>query len=170
MLFCDLYRYVPCGSGARGVVRLLNYIGTMLIHPGWHAVFNYRLAQIFYRLKLLPVSWLLYRCNMFVFSIDIHPGVKSGPGLWMPHPIGIVIARDAELGCECTVYQNVTIGGRGNPPSIGSRVVLGAGSCVIGEVMIGDCVIVGANAAVVKSVPADTTVGGVPARAIVPAA
>lgn len=166
MLFEDLYRYVPRGAEARGLVRILRYLATMLLHPGWHAVFGYRLASMFMVLKLYPVSWLIYRWNMFVFSIDIHPRIMIGAGLWIPHPIGIVIARDASLGSECTVYQNATIGGRGAPPSIGNGVMIGAGACIIGPVTVGDNVQIGANAVVVESVPAGAKVGGVPARKI----
>ena len=139
-------------------------IAAMLFHPGWHAIFNVRLAQLFRRFRLYPLGWLVYRWNMLIFSIDIHPAVSLGSGLWMPHPIGIVIARDAIIGSACTVYQNVTIGGRGAPPVIGDKVKVGAGACVIGPVIVGDHAQVGANAVVVKSVPDNAKAGGVPAR------
>ena len=165
-LFCDLYRYVPRGAESAGIERLLRFLATMCLHPGWHAVFSVRLAQFLRRIRLYPLSWLVYRWNMLIFSVDIHPAVSLGPGLWMPHPIGIVMARDAIIGRGCTVYQNVTIGGRGTPPVIGDEVMIGAGACVIGPVIAGNHVRIGANAVVVESVDEGLHVGGVPARQI----
>jgi serine O-acetyltransferase len=167
-IFCDLYRYVPKGAESRGIEKVLRFLAAMCIHPGWRAVYNLRLSQLFRRLRLYPLSWLMYRWNMFAFSVDIHPAVSIGAGLWMPHPVGIVIARDAVIGCECTIYQNVTVGGRGNPPVIGNQAMIGAGACVLGPAKVGDNVAIGANSVVVDSVPDDVSVGGVPAKILGP--
>lgn len=163
-LFGDLRRYVPKGGESHGLVKVLRYMATMFLHPGWHAVFNLRLAQLFYGIYLVPVGWILYRLNMLCFAIDIHPRVKIGSGAWLPHPFGIVVARDAQIGTNATIYQNATIGGRRNPPVLGNGVVVGAGACILGPVVLGDNVVVGANAVVTKSFPPNVVVTGVPAR------
>lgn len=162
--FGDLYRYVPRGGETKGVERFLRFIATTLLHPGWQAMFIFRLSQVFHRLKLFPISWCLYRFNMHLFSIDIPPAVRLGRGAWVPHPIGIVIARDAQIGDEATIFQNVTIGGRGAPPTLGNGVVLGAGACVLGPAILGDRVRVAANSLVTRSFAGGVTVAGVPAR------
>ena len=166
LLFADLPRYVPRYAESKGLTKAFRCIAVMLLHPGWHAVFNFRLAQLLRRLKLLPISWLVYRWNMFVFCTDMHPVLKIGPRLWLPHPFGIVIARDAVLGSDCTVYQHATIGGRGDPPLVGDRVMIGAGACIIGPARVGSNVQIGANAVVVEPVPDGVTVAGVPARVV----
>jgi serine O-acetyltransferase len=165
-LFGDLWRYVPRGGESKGLVKAGRYFATMLLHPGWHAMFHLRLAQVFRRMKLYPLSWFLYRLNMFLFRIDIPPEVSIGRGAWLPHPIGIVIARDATIGQCATIYQNVTIGGRHNPPVLGNSVIVGAGAVVLGPVTLGDGVCVGANAVVTKSFPSGVTVVGVPAEVL----
>jgi serine O-acetyltransferase len=163
-LFCDLYRYVPRGGETRGLERLVRFIGTALVHPGWQAVFILRLSQAFHRVKLYPISWFLYRLNMVLFSLDIPPAVELGRGAWLPHPIGIVMSRDTRIGSEATIYQNVTIGGRGQPAVLGNGVMVGAGACVLGPATLGDKVRVGANSLVTRSFPAGVTIAGVPAR------
>ncbi|MCK5850528.1 MAG: serine O-acetyltransferase [Kiritimatiellae bacterium] len=166
LLFGDLWRYVPRGGHTHGVQRVLRFVATMLLHSGWHAVFNFRLAQMFYKLRLYPVGWLVYKWNMFLFGIDIAPRVQMGAGAWLPHPLGIVLARDSVIGKNATIYQNVTVGGRGRPPAIGDVVVLGAGACVLEDVVLGDNVRVGANAVVTKSFESDLTLVGSPAKPV----
>lgn len=162
--FCDLYRYVPRGGESRGVERVLRFLATMLVHPGWQTVFLFRLSQGLHKIKLYPLSWLLYRFNMHFFSVDIPPTVELGRGAWLPHPIGIVIARDARIGKEATIYQNATIAGRRRPPILGDGVVVGAGACVLGPAVLGDRVQVAANSLVTRSFAGGVTVAGVPAR------
>ena len=162
--FCDLYRYVPRGGESKGVERVFRFLATMLVHPGWQMVFLFRLSQGFHKIKLYPLSWFLYRFNMHFFSVDIPPAVELGRGAWLPHPIGIVIARDARIGNEVTIYQNTTIAGRRNPPILGDGVVVGAGACVLGPAQLGNRVQVAANSLVTRSFPAGTIVAGVPAR------
>jgi serine O-acetyltransferase len=165
-LFGDLWRYVPRGFESRGIERVCRFIAAALLHPGWQAVFLLRLAQLCWRCYLHPLGWLLYRVNLHLFAIDIHPAVSIGPGLWLPHPVGIVIARDTIIGERATIFQNVTIGGRGTPIQTGGDVMLGAGCVVLGGVALGDKVRVGANAVVTKSFPAGVTLVGVPAMIV----
>jgi serine O-acetyltransferase len=90
-----------------------------------------------------------------------------GPGLAVVHPFGIVVSRKARIGKNCRIHAGVNVGEhRGNAPSIGDNVYLGPGAKIVGGVKIGDRAVVGANAVVVKDVPAGVTVGGVPARVI----
>lgn len=162
----DLKRYVPKYAETSGIVRLARCVAAILLHPGWCAIFNFRLAQGFRVIYLHPVSWLIYRFNMHMFAIDIHPSVRLGKGAWLPHPFGIVIARDAKIGDDSTIYQNVTIGGRGQPPVIGNNVCIGAGACVLGPSVVADNVTIGANTVVTHDVPAGKTVVGAPMREI----
>jgi serine O-acetyltransferase len=164
--FCDLYRYVPRGAESRGVERIFRFLATILVHPGWQMVFLFRLSQGFHRIKLYPLSWILYRLNMHAFSVDIPPSVELGRGAWLPHPVGIVIARDARIGNEVTIYQNATIAGRKTPPTLGDQVVVGAGACVLGPATLGDQVHVGANSLVTRSFPPGVKVAGVPAKRV----
>lgn len=164
--FCDLYRYVPGGGETRGIERLIRVVATVFLHPGWQALFIFRLSQVLHKVRLYPLSWFLYRLNMHVFSVDLAPKLELGSGAWVPHPIGIVIARDARIGREATIFPNVTIGGRGQPPVLGDGVVVGAGACVLGPAALGDRVCVGANSLVTHSFPPGVTVAGVPAKRI----
>ena len=162
----DLRRCVPRFDESTGIVLIARCVASMVLHPGWMAIFNLRLASGLRKIYLHPFSWLLYRLNMHLFAMDIHPSVTIGWGAWMPHPLGIVIARDSTIGEDSTIFQNVTIGGRGQPSVIGNRVVIGAGACILGPAKLGDNVTVGANSVVTKDVPSDTTVVGSPARPI----
>jgi serine O-acetyltransferase len=140
---------VPRGAESRGVERIFRFLATILVHPGWQMVFLFRLSQGFHRIKLYPLSWILYRLNMHAFSVDIPPSVELGRGAWLPHPVGIA-----------------TIAGRKTPPTLGDQVVVGAGACVLGPATLGDQVHVGANSLVTRSFPPGVKVAGVPAKRV----
>ena len=93
----------------------MRFTAAVLHHPGWHSIFMIKLAQALYGVGLRPLAWVVYRINFILFSVDIYPTVKLGAGAWLPDPIGIIIARDAVVGRNATIFQNVTIGGRGSP-------------------------------------------------------
>jgi serine O-acetyltransferase len=165
-VLADLRRHVPSG-GSPGRARMaVRALGTAFVHAGWHALLILRLAQGFHRLRLYPIGWLLYRLNLLLFGIDVHPAVRLGAGAWLPHPVGIVIHRRVTIGTQATLFPNITVGGRGgwDVPVLGNGVVLGAGSRVLGNLTLGDGVRVGANAVVTRSFPDGTTLAGVPAR------
>lgn len=104
-------------------------------------------------------------------GIEIHPGAQIGTGFFIDHGMGVVIGETAEIGDHVTLFQGVTLGGTGKErgkrhPTLGNHVVVGAGAKILGGIKIGDNVKVGANSVVLKSVPANCTVIGVPGRMI----
>lgn len=107
----------------------------------------------------------------FVTGIEIHPGATIGKRLVIDHGMGVVIGETSVIGDDCLIYHQVTLGSKDNEmpkrhPTIGNRVVLGAGSKVLGNITLGDDVRVGANAVVTKNVASGSTVVGIPARSI----
>ena len=110
---------------------------------------------------------LRYRFWSVMTASDVPLNARIGGGLMMPHPNGIVIHPEAEIGPNCLIFQQVTIGAaRGGVPRIGGHVDIGAGAKVLGPIMVGDHVVVGANAVVTRDVPSGSIVAGVPARVI----
>jgi len=104
-------------------------------------------------------------------GVEIHPAAKIGRGFFIDHGTGVVIGETAEIGDYVTLFQGVTLGGTGKErgkrhPTLGNHVVVGAGAKILGGIKIGDNVKIGANSVVLKSVPANSTVIGVPARVI----
>jgi len=143
-----------------------------LFYPGVHALWGYRLSRRLWtgghRLAARGVSAL----TQLLTGVDIHPGADLGPGLFIDHASGIVIGETAEVGRDVTIYHGVTLGGtslaRGKRhPTIGDRVTIGAGAKILGPITVGDDSRIGANAVVVKSVPPNSVVVGVPGQVIV---
>jgi serine O-acetyltransferase len=104
-------------------------------------------------------------------GIEIHPGARIGPGFFIDHGMGVVIGETAEVGADVTIYHGVTLGGTSlehgkRHPTLGDRVVVGAGAKLLGAIEIGDDCRIGANSVVVKSVPANSVVVGVPGRSV----
>ena len=112
--------------------------------------------------------WLVlqHRFWSIICGCEIHLGTSVSGGLILPHPVGVVIHPRTQIGPNCIIFQNVTLGtNRGTAvPRIGGHVDIGPGAVVIGDVTIGDHAVIGANAVVLQDVPAGAMVGGVPAR------
>lgn len=143
----------------------------VLLYPGFHAILYYRISHFFFRLKLRFLARLTSNIGRFFTGVEIHPGAKIGKGLFIDHGMGIVIGETAEIGDNCTIYHGVTLGGTGKHtgkrhPTIGSNVLLSAGCKVLGPVVVGDNARIGANAVVLADVEPDTTVVGVPGKAV----
>ena len=108
----------------------------------------------------------------FLTAVEIHPGAKLGERVFIDHGCGVVIGETAEIGDDCTIYQGVTLGGTSlkkgekRHPTLGSGVVVGAGAKILGPFLVGENSKIGSNAVVLNSVPADSTVVGVPAREV----
>ncbi len=111
--------------------------------------------------------------SRFATGVDIHPGARIGPGLFIDHGMGTVIGATAEIGRDVTLLHQVTLGARGGArqgscgkrhPTVGDRVVVGAGAKLLGPIRIGSDARIGANAVVLEDVPAGATAVGVPAR------
>jgi serine O-acetyltransferase len=144
----------------------------LFCYPGLHAVWGHRLAhwlsthgaEFFARWASHVVRWLT--------GIEIHPRAEIGPGLFIDHGMGIVIGETAEIGADVTLYQGVTLGGTSlekvkRHPTLGDHVVVGAGAKILGAITVGECSRIGANAVVVKPVPPNSVVVGVPGEILV---
>jgi len=142
-----------------------------LCYPGLHAVWMYRIANRLWKRNHRFAARLLAQWTRSVTGIEIHPGATLGPGLFIDHGMGVVIGETAEVGADVTIYHGVTLGGSSlepgkRHPTLGDRVVVGAGAKVLGNIIIGDDSRVGANAVVVKPVPPNCVVVGVPGQIV----
>ncbi len=147
------------------------WLDVMLSYPGFHAITAHRLIHPLYRagIPILP-RWLSH-VTRFLTGIEIHPGAKIGRGVFIDHGMGVVIGETAEVGDGCTIYQGVTLGGTSlrhekRHPTLGKNVTVGVNAAVLGAIVIGDGARVGGGSVVVKDVPANATVVGVPARIV----
>ncbi len=143
----------------------------LLCYSGLHAVLIHRVAHWLYRHKRYVLARFISQGARIFTGIEIHPGAKLGERLFIDHGTGVVIGETAEVGDDVLLYQGVTLGGTGNErgkrhPTIGSRVVIGTGSAILGNIRLGDDVKVGAGSVVVHSVPDGCTVVGIPARLV----
>ncbi|MGF1645001.1 MAG: serine O-acetyltransferase [Thiotrichales bacterium] len=140
-------------------------------YPGVHAILLHRLSHGLWRGKLrYPARLLSYLARLFT-NIDIHPGASIGRRFFIDHGAGVVIGETAEIGDDVTLYHGVTLGGttwnKGKRhPTLGNGVVVGAGAKILGAIRLGDRVRVGANSVVVKDVPAERTVVGIPGKVV----
>ncbi|MEA4893563.1 MAG: serine O-acetyltransferase EpsC [Peptococcaceae bacterium] len=148
-----------------------NILEVIILYPGFHAVFFHRIAHFFYRIHWFFLARFVSQLSRFITGIEIHPGAKVGRGLFIDHGMGIVIGETAEIGDDCTIYHNVTLGGTGHDtgkrhPTLGNNVLVAAGAKVLGPIYIGDNARIGANAVVLKNVEENATVVGVPGRMV----
>ena len=140
-----------------------------LFAPGFQAVATYRIARWLMRHRIPIIGAVLQRLAEVWTGISIPPETTIGPGLLIHHFGGIVINGDAVLGAACTLHHGVTIGNRvpcGPSPKLGDRVLIGVGAAVLGDIIIGNNVEVGANAVVLRSVPDRGVAAGIPARVV----
>ena len=140
-----------------------------LLYSGVHALIFYRIANFFWKFKVPILPRALSQIGRFFTGIEIHPGAAIGKGLFIDHGMGVVVGETSIIGDNVTLFQGATLGGTGKEtgkrhPTIGNNVVVGAGAKVLGNIEIGDNSYVGANAVVIKSVPPNATVVGVPAH------
>ncbi len=152
----------------------------VLAYPGFHAVLLHRLAHAVWRRGFRLSARFLSNIGRWVSGADIHPGATIGRRFFMDHASGIVIGETAEIGDDVTMYQNVTLGGvapsvnssaqvnRKRHPTICNGVIVGSGAQVLGPITVGEGARIGANAVVVKTVPAGVTMVGVAARPLPP--
>lgn len=144
----------------------------LLTYPGLHAILFHRIAHWFYRKKFYLIARIISQFSRFLTGIEIHPGAKIGEGLFIDHGAGVVIGETAEIGDNVTIYQGVTLGGTGKEkgkrhPTIGNNVVISSGAKVLGSFTVGDNVKIGAGSVVLKPVPPNCTVVGVPGKVVV---
>jgi serine O-acetyltransferase len=148
-----------------------NWLEVVFCYPGLHALCLHRLAHWLHRRGVVFFPRLISHIARFLTGIEIHPGAEIGKGLFIDHGMGVVIGETAIVGDYTLIYQGVTLGGTGKEigkrhPTVGKNVVIGSGAKVLGNIHIGDRVRVGAGSVVLRDVPADSTVVGVPGRII----
>ena len=144
-------------------------IEIMLTYSGFHAIVIYRITRAISRAKVPFLPRLLSQMGKFITGIEIHPGAAIGRNLFIDHGMGVVIGETTIIGDNVTLYQGVTLGGTGKEkgkrhPTLGDNIVVGAGAKVLGNITIGDNSYIGANAVVIKDVPPNSTIVGVPGR------
>ncbi|WP_026820777.1 serine O-acetyltransferase EpsC [Arthrobacter castelli] len=146
-------------------------VENLLAYSGLHAIWVHRLTHRMWANPGLQLpARLISQAARWITGIEIHPGAVIGRGFFIDHGMGVVIGETAEIGEDVMLYQGVTLGGRSlarvkRHPTLGDRVVVGAGAKVLGPVEIGADSAVGANAVVVKDAPADSILTGIPAKA-----
>jgi serine O-acetyltransferase len=146
-------------------------IEVFLCYPGFHAVLLHRFAHRLYRWRIPLLPRVVSQITRFFTGIEIHPGATLGRRIFIDHGAGVVIGETSEIGDDVLLYQGVTLGGTGaekgkRHPTIGNRVVIGAGAKVLGNIRIGDNVKIGAGSVVVHPVPDNSTVVGIPGRVV----
>ena len=144
-------------------------VEVLLCYPGVHALMFHRLAHWLWTTGWLTAARFVSHLSRFLTGIEIHPAARLGPGLFIDHGMGIVIGETAEVGANVSLLQGVTLGGTSvrrekRHPTLGDNVVVGAGAKIIGAFKIGDGSRIGAGSVVVREVPPNSVVVGVPGR------
>ena len=142
-----------------------------ICYSGVHAIWSHRICHLLWINDLKFLARVCSSLARLFTGVDIHPAAVLGQGVFIDHATGVVIGETAEVGDEVTIYQGVTLGGTSlervkRHPTVGNRVTIGAGAKVLGAITIGDDSRIGANAVVVKSVPPNSVVVGVPGQII----
>ncbi len=143
----------------------------LFLYPSVQAIASHRIARALHRWGFRFLARLISQTTRGLTGIEIHPGAAIGKGLFIDHGMGVVIGETAVIGDNVTLFQGVTLGGTGKEkgkrhPTIGNNVVVGTGAKVLGNFTVGDNVQIGANAVVVREVPANSVVVGVPGRIV----
>ena len=159
----DIRAYKKNDPAARSVAEIL------LLYNGLHATIDYRIAHWLLRHHCRFLARAVSQWSKLWTGIEIHPGAKIGRRLVIDHGTGIVIGETAEIGDDCLLYQGVTLGGTGKDvgkrhPTIGNNVMVGAGAKVLGPFKVGNNARIAANSVVLREVPENATVVGVPGR------
>lgn len=148
-----------------------NKLEVILTYSGFHALVMYRFAHFMYLHNYKLVARLVSQFAKFLTGIEIHPGAKIGSGVFIDHGEGVVIGETAEIGNNVVLYQGVTLGGTGKDrgkrhPTIEDGVMISAGAKILGPFTVGKNAKIGAGSIVLKPVPANATVVGVPGRVV----
>jgi len=150
------------------------YIEPILYFKGFHALATYRFAHEMWMRGRRDFALYLQSQSSKLFSTDIHPAAHFGKGIMLDHATGFVVGETAIVGDNCSFLHGVTLGGSGKEggdrhPKIGHSVLIGAGSKILGNIEVGCCSRIAAGSVVLKDVPREVTVAGVPARIVGPA-
>lgn len=146
-------------------------IEVFLCYPGVHAILLYRLAHYLWQKNFFTTARCISSFARVLTGVDIHPGARIGKNLFIDHATGVVIGETAEIGDNVTLYHGVTLGGTSihqgkRHPTLGDRVIVGAGAKLLGPITIGNDARIGSNAVVLKDVPDSATAVGVPAQVV----
>lgn len=161
----DIKAYKKNDPAARSGIEIL------LLYNGLHATMHYRLSHWLHLHHCRFLARLVSQLSKFFTGIEIHPGAVIGRRLVIDHGTGIVIGETAEIGDDCLLYQGVTLGGTGKDvgkrhPTLGNNVMVGSGAKVLGPFRVGDNARIAANSVVLRAVPDNATVVGVPGRVV----
>jgi len=144
----------------------------IFMYPIVSCMIRHRIAHYFYEKDHTTFArWISQRARKKT-GIEIHPGAKIGKNLFIDHGMAVVIGETAEIGDNCHMYHNITLGGTGNEkekkrhPTVGNNVIIGTGATVLGPVKIGDGAKIGAGALVLTDIPPNSTAVGVPAKVV----
>ena len=140
----------------------------MLLYPGFHVLLFYRCSHWLYQHKRFFLARMISQWGRGFTGIEIHPDATIGPCLFIDHGMGIVIGETAEIGTNCTIYHQVTLGGTGKDtgkrhPTLGDNVLIGAGAKILGPVYIGNNARIASGSVVLTDIPDNSTAAGVPA-------
>lgn len=143
----------------------------LLLYPGVHATMGYWLSHWCYQRRWFWIARLISQTARLFTGVEIHPAAQIGKRLVIDHGSGVVIGATAKIGDDCLIYQGVTLGGTGlspgkRHPTLGNQVMVGCGAKILGPITVGDRAKVAANAVVLRDVPQDATVVGIPGHVV----
>lgn len=149
-----------------------NYLEVILTYSGLHAIWAHRLAHFFFKNKLFFIARVISQISRFFTGIEIHPGAVIGRRFFIDHGMGVVIGETCEIGDNVTLYQGVTLGGTGKErgkrhPTLEDNVLVATGAKVLGSIVVGANSKVGAGSVVLKNVPMNSTVVGIPGKVVI---
>ena len=148
-----------------------SFLEVLLCYPGLHAIIFHKFAHLLYRIKIPLLPRFISHIARWLTGVEIHPGARFGKRVFIDHGKGVVIGETAEVGDNVVIYQGVTLGGTSTKkvkrhPTLGNNIVVGCGAKILGNIKIGDNCQIGANSVVLKDVPLNSTVVGIPARIV----
>jgi serine O-acetyltransferase len=149
----------------------VGWLEILLTWPGVQALLAHRVAHALHGANVPLLPRLIALVSRAITGIEIHPAADIGPGLFIDHGMGVVIGETAAIGADVTIYQGVTLGGTSlahtkRHPTLGKNVTVGASAVVLGAIVVGDNARVGSGSVVVRDVPANATVVGIPAHVV----
>ncbi|WP_455661622.1 serine O-acetyltransferase [Pradoshia sp.] len=149
-----------------------SYLEVILTYAGLHAIWSHRMAHALYKKKLFFLARSVSQISRFFTGIEIHPGATIGRRFFIDHGMGIVIGETCEIGDNVSVFQGVTLGGTGKEkgkrhPTIKDNVLIATGAKVLGSITVGENSKIGAGSVVLKEVPANSTVVGIPGKVVI---
>jgi serine O-acetyltransferase len=149
-----------------------NSLEVILTYSGLHAIWAHRLAHAFYKRNFYFIARVISQLSRFFTGVEIHPGAIIGRRFFIDHGMGVVIGETCEIGDNVTIFQGVTLGGTGKEkgkrhPTIRDNALVATGAKVLGSIIVGENSKVGAGSVVLKDVPPNSTVVGIPGKVVI---